>query len=128
MRCYVVLMAGALFGVAGTLAQEAGSSVTNVIPEEAMKGAIFRAVSAPKVPQPLTTRPSTFRISPTTSNVCAIPLLEARGTPTHDRIEIKGQLQRIDPKMALAPRVPACPNSWFNQGTIPSNGSNGAVR
>src|SRR5580698_6931648 len=104
MRCYLVLVAGTLLSVAGAVAQQSAPVPTepagsNVIPNAAMKGAIFRALSAPKVPRPLTTTPSTFRIAATTSNVCAIPLLEAHGTETHDRITVKSPAHPIDPKM-----------------------------
>jgi len=42
-------------------------------------------------------------------NGCAIPLLETHGKPTGDRIARSGGGPQIDPKMVVAPAVPACP-------------------
>jgi hypothetical protein len=44
------------------------------------------------------------------SKTCAIPLLIARGKPTNDPIAKARVNPAIDPKMADAPRVPACPS------------------
>jgi hypothetical protein len=103
-----MMLAGALCSAAAVLAQQASS---NVVPKSAFDGAVWRAMSAPKLPAMSTGRPTIFRNAPA-STVCAIPLLEARVPPIHDRIVRFNESSSIDPKMAVAPRVPACPTDW----------------
>ena len=103
MRCYI-LVAGTLFSAASVFAQQTGR---NVVPNEAMRGAIHRALTSP-TPRPLTLKRSFFQGVPT-STVCAIPLLETTGVPTHDRIAQPRLTPPIDPKMVLPPAIPACP-------------------
>ena len=112
-----LMFAGTLFSVAAGLAQ---SPEPNVVPQENMNNAIQRAVGravtpgyvVPGTPQKSPRNPIIFRGRPVpVSTICAIPLLEAKGKPTNDRIARPGKGSAIDPKMAAAPRVPACAQS-----------------
>jgi hypothetical protein len=116
MRCYLVLV-GTLFGVTAALAQQTGP---NVVPNGAINGAVRRAFQFPVIPPPGPIK-TTFR-APLVANratinllkpapICAIPLLEAKGTPTHDHINMRAPDTQIDPRMARAPAVPACPSA-----------------
>jgi hypothetical protein len=115
MRCYMVL-AGTLFSVAAALAQQTGP---NVVPNGAINGAVRRALHLPVIPPPGPVR-TTFS-APLIANrninliepapLCAIPLLEAKPAPTNDRIDGHTPDPHIDPRMAKAPRVPACPSA-----------------
>jgi hypothetical protein len=111
-----MVLAGTLLGVAAALAQQTGP---NVVPNGAINGALRRAFQFPVIPPPGPIK-TTFR-APLVANrtamnlikpapVCAIPLLEAKGTPTHDQINVRAPETHIDPQMAKAPRVPACPS------------------
>ena len=113
MRSYVIV-AGALFSVVAAVAQVPGP---NVVPNEAINGAVWRALALPVIPPvtgsktvfraPLVNGPQTVLMAP---EICAVPLVETRGTPTNDRIAGRVPDPRIDPKMAVAPRIPACPS------------------
>jgi hypothetical protein len=86
----------------------------NIVPQGAINGAVQRALSGPVIPvfRPVTVNPQkpTFFSMPSSSpNICAIPLLEAKVKPTHDRIGIKGGSHTLDTGMAKKPAIPACP-------------------
>ena len=106
MRCYVTAIT-LLFGVTAARAQQGGS---NVVPNDAQYGAFRRALNSPRLP-PVTAGRNMFWVSPpieATSKACAIHL-ETLGTPTNDKIAQSGPIPQVDPQMALAPPIPACP-------------------
>jgi hypothetical protein len=124
MRCYQ-LLAGTLLSVAVAFAQAPG---TNIIPDDAVRGAVNRAAStmvvipnypmnaavgralnSPKLP-PLSNRRTIFVAKPPLTT-CAVPLLEAHGKKTNDRMARPTKAPEIDLKMAVAPPIPACPGS-----------------
>jgi hypothetical protein len=117
MRFYVVFYV-VITGVIACVAALAQNSGSNVVPKDAQMGAFRRAFTGPALPK-VNSRAMIFRVKPTGSQVpqkldlratvCAIPLLEAHGAQTNDRITRPFGGPEIDPKMAVAPAVPACP-------------------
>ena len=105
--------AGALLSAAAIFSQQAG---TNIVPESAMNGAVQRALTGPMLPQASNT-PTTFNLPgprprvliSKAPKVCAVPLLQAPRKETHDPIARLKTDPKIDPKMAVAPAIPACP-------------------
>ena len=100
---YPLVLAITLFGV---VAAQQGPAPTNVVPRQNMNTAVRRALTSAKDPRAMTGQ-QIFRKAPM-PKVCAIPLLEARKTETHDRIDGAPANPAIDPKMVVAPAVPAC--------------------
>jgi hypothetical protein len=125
------LLAGALLSVAAVYAQQPGS---NIVPDEAMRGAVNRALGNP-LPPPLTPGRATYFVIPPLSvkmaagraltsqsqrpqvterlmmlqeKNCAVPLLEAKGKETNDRISHPVKNPDIDPRIRAKPRAPAC--------------------
>jgi hypothetical protein len=88
----------------------------NVVPQDAMNGAVARAIGTPRLPVQSARPPVVLRTQPMqpVAKTCAIPLLNAPGKPTHDPIARRKPSAAIDPKMAKAPAVPACPANWNN--------------
>jgi hypothetical protein len=110
MQRYYFIALTLLLGVAASFAQQPGS---NVVPKEALNGAILRALNSPTLP-PLTTTPRLFRAAPPVekfASACAVRLLETPGTPTNDKMAYPGPSPAIDPHMAVAPPIPACPEN-----------------
>jgi hypothetical protein len=109
-----IITAGVLLGIAAAFALQLGAQLpgTNVVPKDAMRDAIRRAMTSPS-PRPVTATATRFDIKPD-SKVCAIPLLQAHGTATHDPIAHLGPAPDIDPKMAVAPPATAC-----SQASVP---------
>lgn len=110
MRCYRIAV-GALLCVVPGFAQ-------NVISNDAMKNAVERAYTISNLgegngtwvfkapgPKPVFNLAKIFP-----SRTCAIPLLITTGKPTNDPIARARVNPAIDPKMAVAPRIPACPS------------------
>ncbi len=94
MRCYV-LTAGMLVSIAA--AQQQG---TNVVPPAATNSAVRRALTSMAIPPRIELKPA--------AKVCAIPLIETRGTTTNDPIAHPHLAPDTDPKMVVAPPAPAC--------------------
>jgi hypothetical protein len=109
MRCLKVIAAAALIGAAAAPGQQPGP---NIVPQTALNGAVRRAFTTPVIPPP-GPAPSMFRLPNInlmkSSTPCAVPLLEAKVAPTHDRIARRNPDASIDPKMSKAPAIPACP-------------------
>ena len=117
MRSYLIF-AGTLLSAAAAIAQQTGP---NIVPQRALDSAFQRALKTPSLPD-LTDRKTTFSrpgaagqkplvLMAPASKTCAIPLLPVHGDPTHDRIATAHADPGIDPKMAVAPRVPVCPTT-----------------
>jgi hypothetical protein len=107
MRCYVIA-AATLMSVIAAFCQQ------NVVPNGVLDGAIHRALNSatPHFYPPLLVmgqRPVRFIVPATRENVCAIPLLEAPITETHDRIGAARLAAPVDPKMPRAVGAPPCP-------------------
>jgi hypothetical protein len=108
MRRYVIA-AVTLLSVVALFGQE------NIVPKGAINGAVQRALAGPVIPgfRPGTVNPQKprfFSLPSSGPNICAIPLLEAKVKPTHDRIAAKGGSRTLDSGMAKAPAIPACPS------------------
>lgn len=110
MRCYMIAV--------GTLLCVALGFGQNVISNDAMKNAIERAYTISnlgegngawvfKAPGQ---KPVFNPMSLGGSNTCGIPLLITTGKLTHDPIARARVNPAIDPKMSVAPPVPACPS------------------
>jgi hypothetical protein len=98
-------MAAGLFA-ACALAQSTGS---NVVPKQAIQGAVRRALLSPNPPV-VKRQLQRFRIPAARlamAHDCAIPLRQTPGTDTGDQMAREGI--SLDLKMAMTPRVPACP-------------------
>jgi hypothetical protein len=106
-----MIAVGALLSVVPGFAQ-------NVISNDAMKNAVERTYTISnlgegngtwvfKAPglKPVFNPAKVFE-----SKTCAIPLLITTGKLTHDPIARARVNPAIDPKMAVPPRVPACPS------------------
>ena len=121
-----MIAAGTLFSVASLFAQQPKD--TQVYTNEAMRQAVQRALAskaleaarnqslfpglAGAAPQ---AAPNQFSLhGPPQSTLCAIPLLSVEGVRTNDAIAHPGLTASLDSKMAVAPRVPACPRETAN--------------
>src|SRR5580704_16642746 len=107
MRCYMIA-AGTLFSAVAAFGQQ------NVVPQGVLNGSIYRALNLNSLqshPPPLLTgqKPVVFLMHGPREGVCAIPLLEAPVTPTHDRIGVSRLAAPVDPKMPRAVGAPPCP-------------------
>jgi hypothetical protein len=126
-------LAGALLSVAAVFPQQPGS---NIVPDEAMRGAVNRALGNPLPPAltpgratyfnipnyPMSVKMAAGRVLTSQSQrpqvterlmllqdkTCAVPLLEAKGKDTNDPISRAAGNQDIDPKIRAKPRVFAC--------------------
>lgn len=114
MRCYLIV-AGTLLsmGVAFTQQTDSNPRKLNVVPQEAMNEAIYRALARPKPMAPLRAaprivRPGQSQIDLLMPKACAVPLLDARGKPTGDRMS-RSVNKGTDPRIVVPPPVPACP-------------------
>lgn len=96
----------AFVSIALTLAVSLWSQ--NVVPEETQRRLLHQSLAQAKLRQAVQPRP-TLLAGPAPITICAIPLLEAKLPPIRDAIARPGRGPEIDPKMAVAPRVPACP-------------------
>lgn len=102
------LVAGLLSGCFLAFGQQAELKPhpKNAVPQESLNRALRRALTpwngsgAPRqlVPGPVLE-----------SRVCAVPLLETRGTETNDPIAHAAPAPFIDPKIVHGPTIPACP-------------------
>jgi hypothetical protein len=84
----------------------------NIVPAEALKRQmqqrkLLPSTSPGKVVLPQH-RGQSRETTPPLATTCAIPLLSVPLKPTHDRIAREVQRPDIDPKMSVAPRIPAC--------------------
>ena len=108
-----MIVAGTLLSVAAVFSQQAGPTPEseNVVPKDALDAAVYRALNSQPPhfnPPPIVSgqKPAFFLTGP---NVCAIPLIKVPVKPTHDRISRRKLSPSVDPKMVVAPKVPACP-------------------
>jgi hypothetical protein len=110
-----VVAAGLLSGGFLAIGQQAevNAEPGNTVPEESLSRALKRAL-APRNGLSTPTLPmrALRQLPPAPSGqgakVCAVPLLETRGTETKDRIAHPAAAPSIDSKMVHAPPVPAC--------------------
>jgi hypothetical protein len=94
-----------LCGITSAIAQEG----SDVVPKDVLHLDFQRALQSLRLSY-ATTKPDVW-ITPSieASPKCAIRLLEVPTTPTDDRIAVPVPIPLIDPKMAVAPLIPACP-------------------
>ena len=123
----LMIAVGTLFSVASLFAQQTD---TQVYTNEAMRLAVQRALATkalaaarsqsllPGLAGPAAqAAPKQYLLhGPPESTVCAIPLLQVEGVRTNDAIAHPGLTASLDSKMAVAPRVPACPRETANPG------------
>jgi hypothetical protein len=95
-----------LLSIALTLAITLWSQ--NVVPEATQRRLLQQSLAQTKLRQTVHSQPLVLP-APILSTVCAIPLLEAKIPPVHDAIARPGKGSGIDPKMVVAPSIPACP-------------------
>ena len=124
----LMIAAGTLFSVASLFAQQPKD--TQVYTNEAMRRAVQRAMAAKALeasrnlsllpglasPLPQVAPKQYFLHGPPESTICAIPLLQVEGARTNDAIAHPGLTASLDSKMAVAPRVPACPKETAQPG------------
>jgi hypothetical protein len=108
------LAAGFLSSFFLAFGQQAELNGGNAVPQENLNRVLQRAFTpgiGSGIPRLLLPVPTLLPPAPQAlkSKVCAVPLLETRGKETNDPIAHPTPAPLIDPKIAHAPPVPACP-------------------